>query len=58
MPLPVAYRRVLGLIGYGLFKIPSKSAVWLGSEERSNDSPRVAARGFRAREKAYLNPKP
>jgi hypothetical protein len=28
MSLRVAYRRVLGLIAYGLFKIPSKSAVW------------------------------
>jgi hypothetical protein len=28
MTLRVAYRRVLGLIAYGLFKIPSKSGVW------------------------------
>ena len=28
MPLRVAYRRVLGLIAWGLFKTPSESAAW------------------------------
>ena len=33
MALRVAYRRVLGLIAQGLFKMPSKSAVWLGTSQ-------------------------
>jgi hypothetical protein len=32
MSLRIAYRRVVGLIAYGLFKIPLKSAVWLTLE--------------------------
>jgi hypothetical protein len=36
MPLRVAYRRDLDLIDQGLFKIPSKFAVWLALRGFSN----------------------
>ncbi|KAJ1478548.1 hypothetical protein T484DRAFT_1960875 [Baffinella frigidus] len=39
MSLRIAYRRVLGFIAEGLFKIPSKSAVWLpGSRSRGGSA--------------------
>jgi hypothetical protein len=40
MSLRVAYRRILGLIAEGLFKIPPKSAVWLTNVPTSSQSRR------------------
>jgi hypothetical protein len=39
LPLRAAYRRVVGLIAYGLFKIPSKSAMWYLGETRAGNTP-------------------